>query len=130
MSFFEFKEGILYFKAQNQHHLAHLTEAFHKAFADRRFIPNKTPLYLDVNPSLTGLESEEIRQLVKYMAKHRVSRVAVMVSDTFHFGLARLCYRFFYTEGIQAKVFTESVKAKAYCAGVAEEPVELLRCAY
>ena len=114
MELFHFKDGILYFTAQDQYNLESLIGAFRKAFDDRRFIPNKTPLYVDINQAETGLVNDEIRRLVKYIAKHRVSRVAVMVSDASNFGFARICYRFSYTEGIEAIVFTEPIKAKGF----------------
>jgi hypothetical protein len=127
MELFEFKDGILYFTTKDQHSLDSLISAFRKAFADRKFIPNKTPLYLDISQSETELNANDIRRLVKYIAKHGVSRVAVIVSDVVHFGIARLCYRFYYTEGIKAKVFTETIKAKAFCSGIEDEPIQFLR---
>jgi len=127
MELFNFKDGILYFKARDQYNFESLIAAFRKAFADRRFIPNKTPLYVDINQSETGLVYDEISRLVKYIAKHRVSRVAVLVSDALSFGFARICYRFYYTEGIKAKVFTEPIKAQGFCSGVIDEPEPVRR---
>jgi hypothetical protein len=129
MALFHFKDGILYFTAQDQYNLESLIGAFRKAFDDRRFIPNKTPLIVDINQSETGLVNDQISRLVKYIAKHRVSRVAVMVSDASNFGFARICYRFYYTEGIETKVFTEPIKAKGFCIGIIDEPEQVLRYA-
>jgi hypothetical protein len=129
MESIKFKDGILYFKAQDHYNLEGLIGVFGKAFADRNFIPSKTPLYMDIPQLETELDFDEILRLVKYIAKHRVSRVAVMVSDFSNFSFARICYRFYYTEGIKAKVFTEPFKAKAFCSGVNDEPEQVLRFA-
>jgi hypothetical protein len=129
MELFHFKDGILYFTAQDQYNLESLIGAFRKAFDDRRFIPNKTPLFVDINQSETRLLNDQISRLVKYIAKHRVSRVAVMVSDAANFGFARICYRFYYTEGVETKVFTEPIKAKGFCIGIIDEPEPALRYA-
>ena len=129
MKLHNFKDGILYFTAQDHYSLAILIGAFRKAFADPRFIPNKTPLYVNINQSETGLVLDEIRRLVKYVAKHRVSRAAIMASDASSFGFARICYRFYYTEGIEAKVFTEPIKARGFCMGIIEESEPVLRYA-
>ncbi len=129
MEFFNFKDGILYFKAQDHYNLESLKGAFRRAFADHRFVPNKTPLYVDINQSETALVNDEIRRLVQYIAKHRVSRVAVKVSNASNFAFARICYRFYYIEGIEAKVFTESIKAKGFCIGIIDEPEPVLRYA-
>ncbi len=129
MELFHFKDGILYFTAQDQYNFESLMGAFRKAFGDCRFIPNKTPLIVDINQSETGLVNDQISRLVKYIAKHRVSRVAVMVSDASNFGFARICYRFYYTEGIETKVFTEPIKAKGFCIGIIDEPEQVLRYA-
>ena len=129
MELFKFKDGILYFTARDQYSLESLIGAFREAFADRRFIPKKTPLYVDINQSENGLESDEISRLVKFIAKHGVSRVAVVVSDALNFGFARICYRFYYTEGIKAKVFTEPIIAKGFCSGIIDEPEPVLQYA-
>ena len=127
MKLYNFKDGILYFTAHDQYSLESFIGEFRKAFADPRFIPNKTPLYVDINQSENGLVFDEIRRLVKYIAKHRVSRAAIMVSDASNFGFARICYRFYYTEGIEAKVFTEPIKARGFCIGIIEESEPVLR---
>jgi hypothetical protein len=129
MDFFNFKGGILYYKARDHYNLESLKGAFSKAFADHRFVPNKTPLYLDICQSESGLVNDEIRRLVHYIAKHRVSRIAVMVSNASNFAFARICYRFCYTAGIEAKVFTEPIKAKGFCIGIIDEPETVLRYA-
>jgi hypothetical protein len=57
MTSFKFKDGILYFKAQDQCDLMSLIVVLREAFADRKFIPNTTPLYTDITPPLAnGLE--------------------------------------------------------------------------